>query len=316
MSTDLRPLTTGELLDRTFNLYRNNFALFAGIAALAAVVLVAASVLLLAFGIAIPTPGADVDPQTVLRAFAIYFAVEAVFYIVGASLAMGATIYAVSKVYLGKPVTIGESYGKVFPKLGRLVNIVLSIIIRLIGVILAMYVCIFVLVFILGIVFAASGGSESRRLAYMIGFIVGLVGVLAAYVLAFVVYLKYSLAVPASLLENLKARLALKRSSLLSKGSLWRIFLIFLLMGIIWIALSLLLHLPAELLARKAASLALIWQLAATFIAYTIAFPISTIAVSLVYYDQRVRKEAFDLQLMMESLGERPEQAAAAAPIG
>jgi hypothetical protein len=30
--------------------------------------------------------------------------------------------------------------------------------------------------------------------------------------------------------------------------------------------------------------------------------PIGTIAFSLVYYDQRVRKEAFDLQLMMSTL--------------
>jgi len=35
MSTlDLRPLSIGELLDRTFSLYRRNFLLFVGIAAL------------------------------------------------------------------------------------------------------------------------------------------------------------------------------------------------------------------------------------------------------------------------------------------
>jgi hypothetical protein len=34
MTTPLRPMSTGELLDRTFNLYRNSFVLFAGIAVL------------------------------------------------------------------------------------------------------------------------------------------------------------------------------------------------------------------------------------------------------------------------------------------
>ena len=34
MITPLRPMSTGEILDRTFNLYRNNFVLFAGIAVL------------------------------------------------------------------------------------------------------------------------------------------------------------------------------------------------------------------------------------------------------------------------------------------
>ena len=34
MVTVLRPLSTSELLDRTFHLYRNNFLVFVGIAAL------------------------------------------------------------------------------------------------------------------------------------------------------------------------------------------------------------------------------------------------------------------------------------------
>jgi len=34
-----------------------------------------------------------------------------------------------------------------------------------------------------------------------------------------------------------------------------------------------------------------------------LAGPISTIAVALMYYDQRIRKEAFDLQWMMDSIG-------------
>ena len=33
-----------------------------------------------------------------------------------------------------------------------------------------------------------------------------------------------------------------------------------------------------------------------------VAGPISTIAIALLYYDQRVRKEAFDLQILLESL--------------
>lgn len=73
MSTPLRPLSTGELLDRTFNLYRNNFMLFAGIAVLAALIFVAALVLLLTLGFSVPTPGANVDAGAVLGAFAIYF---------------------------------------------------------------------------------------------------------------------------------------------------------------------------------------------------------------------------------------------------
>ena len=41
MVTVLRPLSTSELLDRTFHLYRNNFVVFAGIAALPQLVVLA-----------------------------------------------------------------------------------------------------------------------------------------------------------------------------------------------------------------------------------------------------------------------------------
>jgi hypothetical protein len=40
----------------------------------------------------------------------------------------------------------------------------------------------------------------------------------------------------------------------------------------------------------------------AGFIAGSLTGPLATIGISLLYYDERVRKEAFDLQLMLSSL--------------
>ena len=60
---------------------------------------------------------------------------------------------------------------------------------------------------------------------------------------------------------------------------------------------------------------ATIWIYIAGFLGETLAGPIITIALVLVYYDQRVRKEAFDLQLMMEAVGEQAQmQAVPATP--
>jgi hypothetical protein len=56
-----------------------------------------------------------------------------------------------------------------------------------------------------------------------------------------------------------------------------------------------------------------IWQYLGGFFAGTIAGPIATIALALLYYDERVRKEAFDLQLMMEAVGQQQASQAAAA---
>ncbi len=39
-----------------------------------------------------------------------------------------------------------------------------------------------------------------------------------------------------------------------------------------------------------------------SFLSGVLVGPLVTIALALVYYDERVRKEAFDLQLMMQAL--------------
>lgn len=314
MSEPLRPLTTGELLDRTFHLYRNNFMLFAGIASIAAIIVVAGSVFLMALGISLPATGPDVDPRTMFGPLGAYYGILGLFYLLGASLATGATIFAVSRVHLGQVSSIGESYKKVFPRLGSIILVALWIILRMILMAVLLFICLFVGIFILGLIFAGEGG----RLAYNVGFIFGLLAVITIYVLLFRLYFQYSLAVQACTLENTGVNESVKRSTFLTRDSLWRIFLIYFLMGVIGFAFRFALKWPAESLFKPASMAAIIWQALATFIAYTISFPISTIAISLLYYDQRVRKEAFDLQLMMESLGQAQEQAAAApaSPVG
>ena len=43
-----------------------------------------------------------------------------------------------------------------------------------------------------------------------------------------------------------------------------------------------------------------------TFVAGAVVSPVGTIALALVYYDARVRKEAFDIQFLMESIAPPP----------
>jgi hypothetical protein len=45
-----------------------------------------------------------------------------------------------------------------------------------------------------------------------------------------------------------------------------------------------------------------------SFLGSVLAAPISTISFTLFYYDLRVRKEAFDLQMMMQAIGADPAQ--------
>jgi len=53
---------------------------------------------------------------------------------------------------------------------------------------------------------------------------------------------------------------------------------------------------------------------AGVFLSTSLVGALGTIAITLIYYDQRVRKEGFDLQLMMSTLEGGGQ--AAAAPAG
>jgi hypothetical protein len=59
MSTALRPLSTGEVLDRTFVLYRKHFFLFTGIATVQVAFFIAGIVVLVLFGKFMPSETAQ-----------------------------------------------------------------------------------------------------------------------------------------------------------------------------------------------------------------------------------------------------------------
>ena len=317
MNTALRPMSTGEVLDRTFHLYRNHFLLFSGISVGQVVFLVLGILAVIPMGALLPLSNFNsVDPFTILGTFGVYSLIIFLFFGAGYAIVLGATVYAVSKVHLGQPATIRASYREIRPLVLRTLRIVLSVFIRYVGTVILSYLVVIVVgaVLIPNLV-RAVGGALPTYVAWML--VASLLGLfVAGMVLAVRIYCRYSLAVPACLLERLPARQAMKRSKWLSKGALGRIFLVFLLMAILTAGLTYALQIPVFFLSALDANvLIIVCQLLGMFIAITVAAPISTISVCLMYYDQRVRKEAFDLQLMMEAVGQQSQvQTATAAP--
>ena len=315
MSTALRPMSTAELLDRTFNLYRNHFLLFAGIAVGQAICILLGIIFVIPMGAVLPLGRLNSpDPFTVLSVFGVYSLIVLLFFLIGYAMAIGATTYAVSRIYLGYSATIRGSYREIRPLIWRTLRIVISLFVRFLGAVILVEFFIFVgTAFLLPPLLRAMGNPPMvvrwMLLIVILGFFV------AGMVWATRIYCRYSLAVPACLLERLPARQALKRSKWLSRGAIGRIFLIFFLMGILALGLSYAIQFPIALYAESNPGiLAIVLQLLGLFIALTFALPSGTIAVCLLYYDQRVRKEAFDLQLMMESLSQPPPQTQAPAP--
>ena len=183
-------------------------------------------------------------------------------------------------------------------------------------------------IFALALGFKVFVNRPAPEFAVLAGIIV-LALLLVGSVVAFFLYARYSLAVAACIVEDIPARQALRRSSVLTKGSIGRIWLIYILTTIISIALTYLLLSPtliwvAVSVAAGAAkgqmnqmSIPLqLWNHVGEFLASTIAGPIATIAIALVYYDERIRKEAFDLQYMMQAIDGPQAQAASTAAAG
>jgi hypothetical protein len=297
MTTALRPMTIGEVLDRAFNLYRNNFVLFAGIAILP-------PALNLVISVTEAVNGQLATSMAAAVAVGLTYILLFLAYLVGIILASAATTHAVSMVHLGKSTTIGNSYRGIQPYFGRLIGLMVLIFLLMLAISLPV------------IVFAVLSVLTSNPL---FGLLAGFAG-LVALVLVVHFYARYSLAMASCVLEKVSAIAAMRRSMYLTKGASGRIWLIFILTAIIGFALVFALEIPFVVLFTSKTITLLTFRLliaAIGFIAGTVIGPVASISLVLVYYDQRVRKEAFDLQVMMDALGESsPQQAISAAPLG
>jgi len=327
MDLALRPMSTSQVLDRTFSLYRQNFLLFAGIAAFPPALLLIGQLLLLLvarpfsqMGSAVPGDPPDPASFAAIGAAAIGFMVLWVIYLVGYAVAIGATVYAVSRVHLGYPATIGESYRLIRPYFGNILGIVI-----LAGLFASMIVIVGALFFIVPLVIGVAGGRSSLAAgAGLVGALVGFLIMGAGFIFAIYASAKLSLSVPACVLENLGVVDSMKRSWSLTEGTVLRLILVTFLAGVIAALVNLVLSIPyfvgvGLMIAKKNPSGMLpfvMWQYVAQFLASSLAGPVGTIAAALIYYDQRVRKEAFDLQLMMQAIGQAPPQAASVASPG
>lgn len=137
--------------------------------------------------------------------------------------------------------------------------------------------------------------------------LVFLVFLLVAIVYAIFMALRYSLAVPSCVVEDLKARQAIRRSIELTKGARGRIFLLGLLalavqMGLVLITQLFFIVATVKDNGQLSASIRALQQVVA-FFTNTFVAPIYATGLTLFYYDQRVRKEGFDLERMMQAAG-------------
>jgi hypothetical protein len=313
MAVNLRPLSLGEILDRTAQLYRENFILFAGIASIYAGVLLAMN--LMQIGL---TELLLMFHMARYQTFATLGFVILIFpvIIICSGAAMAANNRAVAWVNLGEPATIRGAYRSILPRLGRYLWIMAIAMFFAYLPFVVIYAAFFLLLFAIpGFNFGAAnhqGAHLDPSAAILVG--LGAVGILVltfpAIIYAVWMALRYSLAIPASVVENLKARVAIRRSIELTRGARGRIFVLGLLIAVIQIGLVGITQFVFIIMAIndfKQHALLPVWvqivQQIVNFLTTSFIGPMWATGLTLFYYDQRIRKEGFDIEWMMQGAG-------------
>jgi hypothetical protein len=301
-------LSLGELLDRAFLLYRRNFRLFAGIMMLPSILILPMRFFQLRRR-SVPFPWVKTAGQPHEFAFAV---LSMFLYWIIYAIAEAATTNAVADEYLGRHSTIREAYGKIRGRLWRVM-----------GVTLTVYIWTLVLIFFFLIIGIVAGVALIDILkmedAVKSPFIVAIPVVLAiaGCLVGILLSARYTLSLPAVLLEDLKGWRAIRRSVELSRGRRGQIFVAVLLGLVVSYSAAILFQGPIYGLiaamgikGRVPGWLHFCLALSGT-IGTALASPLLMIVLVLCYYDQRIRKEGFDLQHMMTSLPEsKPANAA------
>ncbi|MGY0061203.1 glycerophosphoryl diester phosphodiesterase membrane domain-containing protein [Streptomyces sp. LZ34] len=204
----------------------------------------------------------------------------------------------VGRAVLGRSVSPGEVWRDARPRLLQLCGLLLLL--------PALVAAAFAAGLAPGLLLVAAGAdSEGAALA--------LLGGLGAMAAALWLWIRYSLAAPALMLEKRGLSAAMRRSAKLVRGAWWRMLGIQLLALLIAFVVSAVVEIPTSIVGMAVGgdnamdwlsgeSVSVSWTFLVTIgiggvIASTITLPISAGVTALLYVDQRIRHEALDLEL-------------------
>lgn len=265
------PMSIGQIIDGSFRIYKNNFVRFITIVAIVQVPVSLASItinaVILGMVGSVDISGTHPAFRTTLVVAGVVAALLGfILYLLAYNLSNGALMKSISESYLGKEVTVGEAYRFVIPKLGSI--IVAAI---LVGV---CFIVGFILLVVPGVIFS----------------------------------LWFALVTPVIVLENMGSTEAMSRSKALAKGNLSKIFTVSLIIGLITVIVTIIISATGGILSLLAVGgnpivMKTIQELS-NLVARLIIAPVGACAAILLYYDLRIRKEGFDLEMLAQSLGE------------
>ena len=288
-----RAQTVPEILDSAFSMYRKNFVLMMAITTVLFLPwLVLTDIVnyhyLQPFAQASQggRPLTQADANNALNgaftAFGLAAVIAAVSALIITPITQAAMTFAVSNAFLDRPVTLGGAVSAVFRRLRSV--LMLGLYFLLVPLLVGGAG---VLVFFLAVLVAGP-----------LALLVVLLGGFGFFVAWLAVYPRVVLAPAPLMIENTTGRSSLVRSWQLTRGSWGRCIGLVLLIGIISIILTLILEAIPVAFGFTSQTV----NYAVSGFISLVMQPLSLIASTLLYYDLRIRKESFDVEMLASSL--------------
>lgn len=294
----LRPLGITDILDETVDLYRSNFALLVGSAAIVYVPVF----LLTSF---LNNPGAS-------RSFDLYSAIIMIITLAAEAVVTGALTYGISDSYLGRKSSIASCYKRILRS---------KIFWPFIGIVLLKSLITAGPLQVIG-VFAPSNPDPTLHGQDMMAYVINALvfGGLAFIFFIWFVYasIKLLFLESAFILEANGAFKSMKRSLHLTNGYYWKIFGVMLItLIVIGLVFGLIVgpvygaYIGPEIMGQKGTTGLLVLATLLMTVFGTLLVPIPSIIAILLYYDIRVRKEGYDLELLAGELDHKTKEMSA-----
>ncbi|WP_371097403.1 glycerophosphoryl diester phosphodiesterase membrane domain-containing protein [Streptomyces sanglieri] len=298
----LRPLGVGEILDGAVSTMRAHWRTVLGITLAVSVVAQVASILVDRF--LLPEPP-RVDPNAtgseVLRQAtdsaqsAVISGLPSLLITMIATLITTSVLTVViSRSVLGRPVTLSDAWAEARPRLPQLLGLTL-----LLALISAAVLAVGLLP---GMLIGSTAGAGLALLGFM-----------AAFCVVIWLMVRFCLASPALMLERQSITISMRRSAKLVRGAWWRTFGILALTGLLTLVVAVVVTIPFGVIAvivdgdginsaLTDGSTSFGWPFLIVsgigeVIISTITYPLSAGVMALLYIDQRIRREALDLEL-------------------
>ena len=302
----LRPLGVGEIIDGSIATLRRYWRAVVGFTAVIALVTQGIGVVvqgLLIDDARIDDLQGNPDPSVhdILHAVSGAYAglgLTALVVMIGTFIATAMLTMVCSRAVLGRPATAAETWRDAKERMAQLVGLALLLVLIFVGVL--------VLGALPGVLVALAGARAG-------GAALATLGVLGALVTVTWLWIQWCLAPPALMLEKQGILAAMKRSAKLVRGSWWRTLGVQLLgVVLIYIATSII-EMPFILIGATVTGDgpgsfmgpgsetgwgSLIFAGVGAVVAATVTLPVSAGVTSLLYMDQRIRRESLDIELL------------------